>query len=279
MTHKSLLLACCSLLLLSVNTNAQDKLYKMNGESVNVKVKEVTSREITFKKADNPDGPTYSIGTREVERIEYQNGSEDVFNKAVTHRLTKAEKVKYGKNIIALAPLQITDGIGLGLSYERVLDKKGIISFYLPFAMSFNDDNYTSGVSPTPLGNNNGYNNNRFQYNSYYIFPGVKIYPTGSKGKVRYSVGPSLALIFGQTVTGGIIGTNPANNYPLYGDYLADRFTLGIMVNNTLNIQPTPHLYMGLELGLGVSYLNTVNNVNVGQTGIGQFAFKMGYRF
>jgi hypothetical protein len=54
---------------------------------------------------------------------------------------------------------------------------------------------------------------------------------------------------------------------------------LGVMINNTLNIQPTPHLYMGVELGLGVSYVNKVGSTNLGETTLGQFAFKMGYRF
>jgi hypothetical protein len=283
MTQKSLLLTLTSVFLLSVAATAQDKLYKVSGEMIEVKVKEVTSREIIFKKKDNPDGPSYSIGKREVERIEYQNGSEDVFNRAATRKYTsdgKVEKVKYGKNIFAVAPLQITDNIGVGLSYERVLDKKGMISFYLPVCVGFNDNNNSSTFSsnPSPY-----YNTGNQEYQSYYILPGVKIYPTSSKGKVRYSVGPSLAFIFTKQMANNtyIAYYDPYGN-PVYGGTgysLQDRFMLGVMINNTLNIQPTPHLYMGVELGLGVTYMNKVGSVNVGETTIGQFAFKMGYRF
>ena len=109
--------------------------------------------------------------------------------------------------------------------------------------------------------------------------PGVKIYPTGSKGKVRYSVGPSLAFVFGQQYS-----YYPMYN-PQYGIYagqvekMEDRFAVGMMINNSLNIQPTPHLYLGLELGLGVTYLQQVGGNDVGTNTLGQFAFKIGYRF
>lgn len=277
MTHKSLILAAACLITTSLTASAQDKLYKIDGGMVEVKVKEVTSREVVFKKADNADGPTYSMPKREVERIEYQNGTEDVFTRTHHARLGKdgkAEKVKYGKNILAIAPVQITDGFGVGLSYERVLDKKGIISFYLPAAVSFNTDGMDNG----PFGNSSPYYGSYYggDYNSYYLMPGVKIYPTGSKGKVKYSVGPSIAAVFTKAYMNAYYGPGPT--YAPYYE-MQDRFILGVMVNNTLNIQPTPHLYMGIELGLGISYLNTVNNVSVGETTIGQFAFKMGYRF
>jgi hypothetical protein len=282
MTHKSLVLALIGLFSTSLMASAQDKLYKMSGEVIEVKVKEINAREIVFKKVENADGPTYTLPKREVERIEYQNGTEDVFNRAPMHRYTKAgkvEKVKYGKNIFAVAPLQITDAFGVGLSYERVLDKKGIISFYLPLAMSFNNDGYNNGPfnSSSPYYGSGSYYGG--EYNSYYIMPGLKIYPTGSKGKVRYSVGPSIAAVFTKDYTNTILGYD-YNGNPVWGPYgLQDRFVLGVMVNNTLNIQPTPHLYMGVELGLGISYMNQVNNRNMGETTLGQFAFKMGYRF
>jgi hypothetical protein len=283
MTQKSLLLTFTSVFILSVAASAQDKLYKVSGEMIDVKVKEVTSREIIFKKKDNPDGPSYSIGKREVERIEYQNGSEDVFNRSAVRKYTsdgKVEKFKYGKNIIAAAPLQITDDIGIGLSYERVLDKKGMLSFYLPVCMSFNDNNNNNSGPFTSGSPYYGAYNER--YSSYYILPGVKIYPTSSKGKVRYSVGPSLAFVFTKAYTNNTYTTYDPYGNPIYtptAPTLQDRFMLGVMINNTLNIQPTPHLYMGVELGLGVSYMNKVGSTNLGETTLGQFAFKMGYRF
>ena len=58
-----------------------------------------------------------------------------------------------------------------------------------------------------------------------------------------------------------------------------ERFSLGMIVNNTLNINPTPHLYLGLELGLGVSYIDRIGGINYGSEGLAQFGFSVGYRF
>ena len=52
------------------------------------------------------------------------------------------------------------------------------------------------------------------------------------------------------------------------------------MVNNGINIQPTKSFYVGLELGVGIMYYNNEEtDYIVGDEGIVQFNFKMGYRF
>lgn len=281
---KTLLLSSIALVAAG-NALAQDKLYKRNGDVLDVKVKEVGTREISYKRASNAEGPTYIINKSEIERIEYENGSEDVFmsdrERARPDREAKEHpKVKYGRNIIAIAPLQVTEGVGLGLSYERVLDKKGIISFYLPATIAFNTSNNSGEFFPGGYYNNYGYPYNE-TYNTYYVMPGIKIYPTGSKGKVRYAVGPSLAFVFGKQYNAYY--PDPLiypSQYPYYLSYrLEDRFAFGMMINNSLNIQPTPHLYLGLELGLGVTYIQQIGGVDVGTNTLGQFAFKVGYRF
>lgn len=280
MTHKSILVALT--LCVAAGANAQDKLHKMNGETIEVKVKEVTAKEIRYKKADNADGPTYTIGKREVESIEYQNGSEDVFNKPEPRReAAKAEKLKYGKNILSISPMFIADGVGVGLSYERMLDRKGIVSFYLPAGVAIRTDDRYNYASPYYSGSGGYYygGNTSIDYANVYIMPGVKIYPTGSKGKVRYAVGPNIAMVYGKTPKDGYLGTDPTTGYPMYGSYMADRFTLGVMVTNSLNLQPTPHLSLGMELGLGVSYINQHDGISQGETGLAQFSFRIGYRF
>ncbi|OSZ78523.1 hypothetical protein CAP35_09815 [Chitinophagaceae bacterium IBVUCB1] len=256
--------------------NAQDRIYLRNGDVLEAKVSEVGTRDIAYKKADNPDGPNYKIARGEVLRIEYENGSEDIINRGeVRMKNGKVEKVKYGRNIVAFAPVQLTNaGIGFGLSYERVLDKRGIISFYLPAAVGFNNQNTSVYSSSTGT-----YVNENEVFTGYMVMPGVKIYPTGSKGKVRYSVGPSIAALFNREQQGSRFVGYDNQGYPLYAPVNVDRFALGVIVNNTLNMQPTPRLYLGLELGLGMSYINQINGSKDGQTGFAQFAFKLGYRF
>lgn len=260
--------------MISLAANAQDKIHLRNGDVIDGKVSEVGTKDISYKKADNPDGPSYRLGKGEVSKIEYENGSEDVFGMhgRVREERPNAPKVKYGKNILALAPLQLTDaGLGLGLSYERMLDKKGIVSFYLPLMVSFdnNGDIYPMTSSY--------YNDNR---TAYMGMIGLKIYPTGSKGKVRYAVGPAIAARFSQNDTYNIFMGYDVYGYPIYGYGRQDNFSLGVVVNNSLNIQPTAHLYLGLELGLGMTYINQSNGYNTGsEDAIVQFAFKLGYRF
>jgi hypothetical protein len=175
-----------------------------------------------------------------------------------------------GKNVLALSPLQLTErGVGIGLSYERMIDKDGMISIYLPFVYTFNDER-----------DYNGFPTDKY---SVQFLPGIKIYPTGYKGIVRYSVGPSLYFAYGEESY-----TNFPNSYYYYPQtsqfpapyrVREDQVTIGMLVNNTLNINPTPHLALGLELGLGVSYLNRRDGRSDGTIPLAQFGFKVGYRF
>ncbi len=182
----------------------------------------------------------------------------------------------YGKNLLTVAPVVITDqGVGFGLSYERSLDGKGMFSFYLPLAYSFRvqEDNYFWGPG--------GYNKTEYMA---YAYPGVKIYPTGAFGKVRYGIGPSLVLGVGEQYDNSyysgypdiiVYPPYPGSSNPAY----VSRFVLGAMVNNSLNINPTERLYLGMELGLGVTYMNKWDNWNGRTQPLVQAAFRIGYRF
>src|SRR5689334_7848980 len=92
-------------LLLAGTINAQDKIYKRNGDQVEGKVVDVATRTITYKKADNPTGPTYTINKDELSRIVYENGSEDIFNSTSERKAKPQKKINYGNNIIAIAPM------------------------------------------------------------------------------------------------------------------------------------------------------------------------------
>jgi len=185
---------------------------------------------------------------------------------------------------IAISPLQFTQkGVGVGLSYERALDADGIISAYVPFIASFNLRRryadpyaYTSSYNPYPY----NYNYNNSTNPMFYVMPGVKFYPTGM-GRVKYAIGPNAVVGMGQQV----------NDMPIYlydpmgGTYMStrrrieNRFLLGMMINNSLNINATPHLYVGAELGFGFTYFDKVGDFNRGSTFLMQGAFKMGYTF
>ena len=162
-------------------------------------------------------------------------------------------------NIISLSPLQISDqGLGVAISYERYLDKKkGLVSFYMPVSVAFE---------------NSGSND----YNAYYIMPGIKIYPTGNKGVVKYAVGPNLTFLADKLNTNEYIyDVATGQGYTKYGT--ENRLAMGMVINNSLNINPSDHLHMALEFGLGFSYYSSYDND--GTLPFTQLGFQIGYRF
>ncbi|WP_345077348.1 hypothetical protein [Nemorincola caseinilytica] len=182
---------------------------------------------------------------------------------------------------LALSPFQYTEnGVGVGLSYERALDHEGIISAYMPVIASFNVRN----------NNNNNYYNYYGNYNRgtdymFYAMPGVKFYPTGM-GKVKYALGPNAVVGYGRRSNYGYADpyyytySGTSIYYPP-SYYTSNRFILGMMLNNSLNVNATPHLYIGAEMGFGFTYLdmNTRYNYNEGMKFLTQGSFKIGYTF
>ena len=57
---------------------AQDTLTMRSGENIIVKIIEVGSSEVKYKKIDNLNGPSFSILKSEVSMIQYENGNKDV---------------------------------------------------------------------------------------------------------------------------------------------------------------------------------------------------------
>lgn len=284
MLKKSWLL-CLAALMTVQAASAQDKIYKRNGDLIEAKVKEVGVRNITFKRYDNQDGPDFVINKSEVRRIVFENGSEELIGRNEDHHTFRSkEEIKeaersseqYGKNIISIAPIQFTNTsvTGVGLHYERQIDRRGIFSFYLPLALSFKNEEYY-----------NGYNSNydRLTYGMLWLYPGVKFYPAGSHHRVTYSVGPSVAIGTGREAVSRS-EYDPVTGYYRNVNTTQGAFRMGLIINNGLNIQPTPRFHIGLELGLGIPYLHTTDSDHSYGTGIDddpvvQFNFKLGYRF
>jgi len=257
---------------------AQDKIYKKNGDVIDAKIKSVGVKTITYLRFDNQSGPEYTIIKNEVAKIVYQNGSEDDFATGRSPRRSRhrqddtdveaTAKMKYKPNLLSLAPLQFSEnGIGIGLSYERALDSKSIIAFYLPVAATFNLNN---GTYFNP--NTNSYQNGKTD-GMFYAMPGIKVYPTGNTGMVRYAIGPSLVVGSGQSSSAGY----DINNNFVY--QTQTHTVLGMIINNSLNINPSSHVYLGLEFGLGFTYLNRIGGLNQGTEALVQGGFKIGFRF
>ncbi len=258
----------------SFSSIAQDKIFLSNGEVLDTKIVNVGRSSITYTRYDNQKGPEYSVRKHEVNKVRYENGSEETFagemaNSDVQMRRANNERLKdkYGINVLSFAPVQFTEAgvAGFSIGYERVLDKNGIISVNIPATAVFNFKSTTDYYGTT-------YNSNDYMY---YLTPGVKIYPTGAYGIYKYAVGPSL-------VVGN--GMKTQDTYYTYGTgpiapVSQSHFLFGMMINQSVNINPTPHLYLGSEFGFGFTYINQLAGVNQGTSGLVQFSFKIGYRF
>lgn len=61
-------------------TEACDILTLKNGNEIEVKVIEIGTSEIRYKKCDNPEGPTITVRKSEVFSIKYPNGSKDIIS-------------------------------------------------------------------------------------------------------------------------------------------------------------------------------------------------------
>lgn len=170
--------------------------------------------------------------------------------------------------IFSFSPIQFTEnGVGFAFTYERGLDKDGVIAYELPLIVTFDifSDAYTYVNKSDPM---------------VHFAPGLKIYPTSNRGKVKYSIGPSLVAEVGentQTIVAPVY-------YPYYGspvpnEYVTQTsFKLGVMLNNTVNFFPAKKLYVGINLGFGFTYISCLNGVNQGMEGLVQGGFKIGFR-
>lgn len=295
-------------LLTSCSLYAQDRIYKKNGDIIESKIKEINTKSIVYKRFNNADGPDYTTNKTEISKIIFQNGTEEKFESddvpaapaatndpatnpantttpgVVAAQETPVAKALYGKNIISLAPLQMSNSstMGIGVQYERILDKAGIISFYLPAI-------YAS-ITKEYYNTSKGKNDNAHGQMAW-VYPGIKIYPTSNMRRVSYGVGPSLAIGAGNVpvINSTMVSTRVFD--PNMGYYYVNatstsastvsKFQVGIIINNSINIQPTKNIHIGTELGLGLPYNIDAKGKDddYNENPIVQFNFNIGYRF
>jgi hypothetical protein len=72
----------------------QDEITFRDGETLKAKIVEVGLGDITYKKAENISGPSYTVKKDKVFMIKYENGTKDVFEAAVQTNAAPADVVK-----------------------------------------------------------------------------------------------------------------------------------------------------------------------------------------
>lgn len=79
---------------------AQDIIVLRNAEEIQAKVLIIGIDEITYKKWDNQDGPSYQIAKSEVFYIKYANGSKEVYNDVTTEPYMLKPKYRPGNDLV-----------------------------------------------------------------------------------------------------------------------------------------------------------------------------------
>ncbi|QRR01682.1 hypothetical protein [Dyadobacter sandarakinus] len=260
---------------MSLLAAAQDVLVKKNGTTLKGKVTEVGVDRVFYRFSDDPNSAVFVIRKNVLSRIEFANGEIVVLDERDQIKARKSTNMNtdeaFGRSLINFSPFKALDsGPGFGLSYEAVVDKRGLFGIVLPLTFTFPE----SGLYP--------FEDNTSGAHMFYVEPGLKIYPFGQR-KVTYAVGPSLFTGFGER-------DKYINNYdPVTGVYTSDygrakTFRFGLIVNNYVNFQITQHFQLGLNGGLGSRYIEdeTFRGVKQRLRGIqitGEFNFNLGFRF
>ncbi len=179
-----------------------------------------------------------------------------------------AQQKNFLKNNMKFYPLSAFayGGVGLGIAYERIMDNEGKLGLNLPVYLGLTNaqDNGFGDIGT----------NTTFMFN-----PGVKFYPTGQR-RVTYGIGASLFGSYGNR-NGYIYDSNTGTSR------FMDRNEVraGMLVNNSVQFNIGPKFNLGLDLGLGPSYLNRYNNLTTGFSNsdgiefMAVFGFHLGFRF
>jgi hypothetical protein len=282
-----------------INAKAQDIIKLKDSSVIKAKVEKITPTDITYKRTDELTGPDFVIYRQDVESITYANEVKEQMDNGTyipdrSQRRFHSKNVATGKNIFSLAFIQVTEASttdnpgdgetypGFGIHYERMLNKKNTLSFYLPATLSF----YSIYNRMT---NYDYFDKSTHAF--FYAYPGVKYYPRGSNRRCSYSIGASVALGFGRRYYTNEYNTYDSTTYMYSYNYQLQSksvFKAGLIINNGLNIMASKHVYLGIELGLGFTFYDDDyyhgNNIFItdetkNTRPIIQFNSKVGYRF
>lgn len=210
------------------SARAQDYIYATSGELIVASVSEVNTKEIVYKKYNNPNGPQYRMPLTEIVLIEYQNGTIEKFTVLEYDEIPPVDTVsgRWGKNLIGVNLLNIWFS-NAHVWYERILNPG--------FGIRLSVNVHTGPLKDNEFGDP--------VWATYTFTSGADLnfYP-GRQGKIRYYFGPGFRM--GTVREKNLADPNGRKDF-IY-NYRA------IFINNGINLQATRHLFIGAQLGLGL---------------------------
>lgn len=92
------IIALFSMMLFVLSALCADIIITKEGKKIEGIVSEITSNEVKYKKASNPNGPLYSILISEIVMINYENGEQDLFSEELTESSSNNMQV-FGQDV------------------------------------------------------------------------------------------------------------------------------------------------------------------------------------
>lgn len=144
MSSKILIMLC----LLRFSAHAQDTLCMRTGACIAAKIIEIGLKDVSFKRADNPDGPLFVYNKNDIKRIRYANGYVDTF------ALVKEQpKVSIQKPAYALSPdfnvMQPTSRPGVFIYQGHTVSDYKLISLASAQNEKWNDKRIDTEITQT----------------------------------------------------------------------------------------------------------------------------------
>lgn len=115
-------IACMVVILMGTTLFAQDVIVTADAKKIEAKILEVSKTEIKYKEHDNPDGPTFVLGTNEISSIIYANGKVVLYEASTpaASQGVQAEHVSENVTTITLLSGHVLKGELLELKNEYV---------------------------------------------------------------------------------------------------------------------------------------------------------------
>lgn len=246
----------------SISANAQDTIYYLKEAPIVVKLEEINPGKVKYKIWDYPNGPSYIAPRRDIVRITSADGkvlwvnekawekNADAEQRVDVVRIEKVRRV-YKRNTVTLMPIAfLTNGIGLGVSYEHI-NRKGNTGIRLPFFAMIN-------------------------YPGAYFTPSVRLYPFGQRIASPF-IAPTLLVGYGDRP----INKDSLDYYGKTKTYAVNETTgfLGFMIELGVNIHLTRNMFLTVSGGGGVNYPDLAKQDRIDYAGLAKFEVGFGYRF
>lgn len=254
-------------------------MVRKNGSTIEGKVVEVGIDKVLYKISQEANAANFAVRKNELLRIEFGNGQTVWFDKRAERGSARGRERNapivqdeaLGKNKIDISPFKALDsGPGFGISYERILDKRGHFGLLLPFTMTIPEDYYLPIIGEDS------------DEQMYYFSPSLKVYPFGQK-RVTYAVGPTFLTGIGNRWEYSY-DYDPKTGVTTSNEEERKRLRMGLIINNYVNFQITQHFQIGLNAGVGPRYVDREKYRSTiyrdRHMGIsGEFNFSLGFRF